>query len=833
LFLYSNIQTDNFITFSQLQQATKTIANIAKMDANIQNDTTQNTERTTGVSSPSLTINYSISVFSDKKFTEYVNTEMLERLIQSSNILRQDKWGDWDLYENELAQLKAYKKLIKYSKAEVVYKKLEHDYGRVFPNKSLSLGTLAREIRHTICKDYYADIDIVNCHCVILEQICKANNIQCKNLSLYNQQRDTILHDICNKYFVSRDDAKTLFIIHLYLGSFKSWADKLEIVDEKPTDFLMDFANELKAISVDIEKANPQLKKDVEKANKKEDRAKKQKFWRSTIMSLFLQDWERRILEEVYNYLCHHKYIIDNDCVLCFDGIMIHNSRYNEELLSALSKHIKERIGFDIQFSKKEMTNDIIKALEYNELNIIDKQEEKHIEKYKKHKKEFEDAGGCKINNPLSFYCGKSIGSVDRKGLIDLYEDHIFRTDKKNFIKMWLEDPDKKVYDHIDFIPDPNYDNPNILNTFTGFDIEKYQGIFDSNDGSQETQIKRCDECRVLFDYLFTISNCNPEHYKFLMYWIAWIFQKPYAKTGVCVVMQSVLSHGVGKSTFFLLLSSILGKKYTNCTEQIGEVLNANGDKFAAGRQDKLLVAINEIDFKNAATYSSALKDAITEGSYDIQQKFKSTIKYSSYDNWLIFSNKDLPILKEKGDRRYYNIHISKSPYKLTGIEEQDKEIKINFFTPIYDIIGNNIKNTPPNYEILRTFYDYFKHYDISDVKNLQAFVNGKDDNLISRDPIDLFLEDYLINIIDGVEELSIDNTALFKKFNKFVSDGKFVNYNIDIARFGKFINKYCTENNDEPDCEGHFITKKRHNKGTNVSFSLVQMAKYYNIEIS
>lgn len=802
------------------------------MSVDIENNDVENNGVVMGVKAPSLAITYEKQLFSGKTFTEYVNIEMLNRVIDS-NILRTDKWGDWDIYENEKAQLEAYKKLIRYGKANVTYNNLKHGYGRVFPKKSLSLGTIAREVRHTISKGFYVDIDMYGAHHTILSQICKYNNIECKYLNEYINNREEILNNVCNEYDVDRSDAKTLFIILLYLGSFKSWAEKLELENVKELDFLKNFSNELKAISVDISNANKDLRNDVEKNNEKE--AKKNKFWRSTIMSLYLQEYERRILEEVYTYLCHHNYIIDNDCVLCFDGIMISATRYNDELLDKLNKHVLERTGFDIKFLKKDMDEDFIERLELDEEKRADELiiiNNKKLATYEKYKKEFEDAGGCKINNPLSFFCGKSISPVDRKGLVDLYEDHEYREDKKKFINIWLEDSKKKVYDRIDFIPDPNYNNPNILNTYTGFEIEKYKAIIDSNDNSIEAQEKRKLECKVLFDYLLTVSNGNLDNYNFITNWIAWILQKPYAKTGVCLVLHSVLNHGVGKNTFFLLLSSILGKKYTNCTDKIYEVLNAEGGKFAEGRKDKLLIALNEIDFKNASIYSSALKDAITEGSYDIQPKHKSTIKYSSYDNWLIFSNKDVPILKEKGDRRYFNIHINKSPFKLTGIKEQDDEIKVNYFTPIYDIIGNNIKNTPPNYELLRTFYDYFMHLDISNIKNLQSFVNGKDDELISRDPIDLFLEDYIINVIDGVEELKIDNVALFKKFNKFVCDGKFNNYNIDIARFGKFVNRYCIENNNEPDFEGHFMRKSRHKKGMNVEFYLEQMAKYFNIDI-
>ena len=802
------------------------------MDGEQQNNTIQNTESTTGIRGPSLTINYSASVFSDKKFTEYVNTEMLERLIQSSNILRQDKWGDWDLYENELAQLKAYKKLIKYSKAEVTYKKLEHDYGRVFPVKSLSLGTLAREIRHTICKDYYADIDIVNCHCIVLEQICKAHTIQCKNLSLYNQQRDTILHDICNKYFVSRDDAKTLFIIHLYLGSFKSWADKLEIVDEKPTDFLMDFANELKAISVDIEKANPQLKKDVEKANKKESKAKKPKFWRSTILSLFLQDWERRILEEVYNYLCHHKYIIDNDCVLCFDGIMIHNSRYTEELLPALSKHIKERMGFDIQFSRKEMSNDIIKALEYNEINIVDKQEEKQMEVYRKHRAEFEKKC-AKILNPLCYMCkDNKDGFVSEKVLKEMYRDHPFTygSSHKKFISMWLDDSEKLKYNSVEFIPDLSFNEPDILNSFKGFDIVKYTSDIVEADSLIETQKLREEKCSVLLNFIKNLCNGCEKDYEFLKNWIAWLVQKPNIKTGVCVVMNSVLNHGVGKNTFYTLLSLIIGETYTNCTADIHTVFNGDGYRFANGRKDKLLICLNEVEFGETAKLSSKLKDAITEDTFDMEIKGVNPMKCNNYNNFMIFSNKDIPIIKEKADRRYYDIHIEKCPYDT----DSEKEI---YFKNIYKILKNPETNKP-DYSMLRTLFDYFNNINLDNVF-LQTYVlekNKRDEEtntgIVSREPIDEFFQ-YWISYYRDVDDKDYkfdtnkySNIELYNEFKKYLNVMN-CKYDISLLQFGKFTQKF-TAGKSELNTKGVFLVKSLTKGRTCISISIPHIRAYY-----
>jgi hypothetical protein len=47
-----------------------------------------------------------------------------------------------------------------------------------------------KEIRLTLLKDLYIDIDIVNCHHNILYQLCKQNNIECEYLNQYINNRD-------------------------------------------------------------------------------------------------------------------------------------------------------------------------------------------------------------------------------------------------------------------------------------------------------------------------------------------------------------------------------------------------------------------------------------------------------------------------------------------------------------------------------------------------------------------------------------------------------------------------------------------------------------------
>ena len=126
------------------------------------------------------------SVFEIKHFEEDINTDILNKLI-NSELLNTVQWKAGHItFENEKQQLQMLNKLIKNNKLKVNYKRPKYSLGRVYPAKSLSLCSLRREIRHTLAHNTYIDIDVANCHPEILNQLCIHHNIKTKYLNKYN-----------------------------------------------------------------------------------------------------------------------------------------------------------------------------------------------------------------------------------------------------------------------------------------------------------------------------------------------------------------------------------------------------------------------------------------------------------------------------------------------------------------------------------------------------------------------------------------------------------------------------------------------------------------------
>ena len=140
------------------------------------------------------------SIFEIKDFSEDINIDILNKLIQS-DLLQTVKWSAGSIeFESEKQQLMMLRNLVKKNKLKVSYKRPKYMFGRVYPSKSLSLCSLRRQVRHTLAYDNYVDIDIANCHPEILNQLCIHHDIKTRYLNDYVNKRDEILQDTMNIY---------------------------------------------------------------------------------------------------------------------------------------------------------------------------------------------------------------------------------------------------------------------------------------------------------------------------------------------------------------------------------------------------------------------------------------------------------------------------------------------------------------------------------------------------------------------------------------------------------------------------------------------------------
>ena len=156
-----------------------------------------------------------------------------------------------------------------------------------------NLQKLPREARHTLCKNTYYGIDIINSQPTILYQYLTKNNIICPSVQKYFEQRTSILNEFMDKFKISKDDAKMIFIKMLNGGG-------------KPKDisdsYINSFHTEIKNISnliVNL-KENEELVKHAQDADKTNISG--------CVMCMRYQIIENEILQCAVNFFKDHNF---------------------------------------------------------------------------------------------------------------------------------------------------------------------------------------------------------------------------------------------------------------------------------------------------------------------------------------------------------------------------------------------------------------------------------------------------------------------------------------------------------------------------------------------
>jgi len=305
----------------------------------------------------SLTLSEQENDMENIRCYEPVDENKLDRLINGGllkTVIKPRSFGMTHKYHNEKTLLTKYKeKRFSRDLIEVVYTRGKRGIGRVNPEGSLSIGCFRRAIRHTLVGDTMVDIDIENCHPSILVQYCEANGVACEKLREYVSNRQTYLDLVMTEYAVGRDEAKLLFILLLYGGSFKGWVKAIAedgFVVTKPIHASLNaFRSEFKLICKAICDANPEIVAYCQ-AKYGEDA-----YILGKVVSLFNQEIEVRVLEKVYVYMNERRHIKHSRCVLCYDGIMIEKEYYKDGLCEELTEHIRDALGLELTFTTKEM----------------------------------------------------------------------------------------------------------------------------------------------------------------------------------------------------------------------------------------------------------------------------------------------------------------------------------------------------------------------------------------------------------------------------------------------------------------------------------------------
>lgn len=758
---------------------------------------------------------------------EYIDTSKLHLLINSKIL------NEWDeaqfLIKDEtkrypiINRLQNLESCIYDDYVEITY--TLDKYGRYKNTNETGFGfsytNMFGEIRKILANKYYNDLDIKNCHPVIIYNLCLKHKItKCSYLKKFIENREEILKQIVEDNpeghmnepriegkKMDRDVAKRFLLTFFFGAGLQKQKEAFNIseLDEfiENTETDDDLFNELKNIINRINKLD--CYKEIAKYAEEEcEKKEKTNNTRGSIFSRIICDYERQLIDLLTVEMETKGYNIGT---YMYDGLFVDNKKdIIKDDIEYFNKKLTDFFNVEnampIELTIKPMTNIDNKYLE------VDIDYKKYLMlKFKLENKE----KVYKIMEPISFYWGKNDINNDvsnltfntKTDLITKYENFgevdVGFTKKRKFIEAWLNDKYCQTYDSITFNPDKTFNNPKILNKFTGFEIDKHI----KND-LPKTQDERFEYCKTLFDFIHKICNNCEESIRYLLSFICISLKYPNKKIDAMPFFKG--RAGTGKTTLFLLIQAIIGKKY--CLET-SELENTLFSKHSSGRVDKLLILLDEVKYGTSSKFADQLKTCITSDTMTIEPKNINPFRYNSYEKYIGCSNNDIPLLLDENNRR---VRIFECDHIKYGTIEE----KATYFTNIYNIIGD--RDNEPNYKVLRCFYEYMLEYETTNYL-FGANVANEATLALQRDISYSFLDNHLINVYNGgyIEEISykIMGDDLFKEFNIFKT-ASHIAIDLTYILFCKKISKY------------DFIEKKKTMKGIQYIFDVEKYKEYF-----
>lgn len=588
-----------------------------------------------------------------------------------TELIKPDSDSDWTL-QKVLTILTKHLKKVKKGYVKVTYKQSAGSgkTGRYFGQ---GLQGMPRCVRHTIAKDFYHDVDIKNAHPTLLEWYCSQKGLVCKHLTDYIDYRDdyfTTLKEVCD---MDRDTAKSFMCAIINGKVIKEGHPAGEIED------IVDFYNELVIIRQRIMELEPQLVKLCKKKLKKQC---KDYNLDGSVVNMLMCDLENKVLIEMCNFFHTRKpHAVD---VLCFDGLMINNSRITLEkmvlLLPECEDYVLEETGIKISLAIKEMNED----LKIDPSQLVD-------HSYPAMKAKFE-RDNFKCITPVSFFNVEngSIHTQNKADLISAYEHLQFvNADGKevSFVRQWLKDPEMRKYKYVKCLPPPLKCPTHTYNLWDGFAI----GRVELKNVSEKDE----EDFLFLLGHIKLLSNNDGPSNDYFLKWLACLFKRPGYKNNICIPFKS--KQGIGKDLFYTLLENMIGSYFCGNIESAEHNIFGQFNSFL---QDKVFVVLNEFSGSVGFKYDGKIKDMITR-QYEPIRKMRTDLKDKtpSFCHYMMFTQKEFPVRIERGDRRFFPIEITQK------IPDKD------YFDRLASIVKENV-----NWNALRMLYDHLLTIDVSSV---------------------------------------------------------------------------------------------------------------------
>lgn len=691
---------------------------------------------------------------------------------------------------------------------------MKEEYGRYYVEDSRmkSATTQWRAVRASLFGETEYDCDIKSCHIQILINEC-GMAVPLVHLEKYVTDRDTVFNDIeinqeaidrynkdNNDCLEKKDLLKKLFTRILYGGIYENWLKEfnLDEDDVKVGPLYKDIVEDLncgrnyilfgkehqkhiKAIHHQIiEKARREHDEQQARECKRDKRKKPVAFDTSTVkicdrsvVSLFLQNRERQIIEKVFSYLQRKKKI--NPTAYCYDGFQILQKDVPDPdtFIAEINEVVKQDnveftikpFGEGLDCSEIKPPDDLWSEQEYEQL-ITEEQKIGYFNKY--NIKILSMDGYCYFDND---------GNIRKIKNMQFHFGWIYDDFVSDYINKGRNIP---TYFNYGIYPNKQLCPKQVYNLWTGFEVEKKEYADIEPDG---------DISEILYHFS-VVANYDEKLKEYLLNYFAHLVQRPEVKTDVCLLIQGL--QGTGKTTLGeILLKNMLGKKYVFDTCDVDKICG----RFNAIVQGKLMGVLNEATGRDTHQIIDRIKDSITRKDVLLEHKGIDPVSVIDYCNYIYTTNNVNPVKLDKDDRRFQVIECSD---KYKG--------NVEYFNKLYKALYDM--------KVIKTFYEFLKNRDISNwnAERDRVLTEAAEDiHYLNKCPVEEFYE-YLWSDEFYKESKEYSMMSIYQKYKEFQTTRGFTNI-MNIRTFGKLIKKFVSEE------EGKQMRISRQSYGMKVEF--------------
>jgi len=485
-------------------------------------------------------------------------------------------------------------------------------YGRLYGSKG-SFETLEKECRGTVCKEFYHDIDVVNCHPVLLVQFAKTNyDVELPEVEKYVNNREAYLKNVMVENSVTRDEAKQAIISVLYGGT----------VNQKSC--LYDLCQEVRSFSKKLFQMPDYA--DLARAVKSRDNIY------GSFLSFVLQTEERRCMLAMKTFMEKDGWSVD---VLCYDGVMIRKRDGHVPDLRSCEKFVCEETNYKIDLVSKEFSSFDMPSVSEEIVKGVT------LDAYLEMKNEFEKN---------HFYHSESDRFVEVRDdstllFMNLTHAHEYLNNKWyfklsdkfgdviSFLDLWRKDPKRKQCYMTSFREGDD-------NTFTIPINFTYM---------QEKPFVKSEKALELFLELVSLNtNGKEEITNYFLDYFAHMLQKPTELPGVALIITG--EKGVGKDTLGDFLQEwVVGKHLSTDYTSNKQFF----EKHDMGKLNKILIKLQETSSKDCWENADALKAIITAYRLSGNPKGLKEIICENLARFIFTTNKANPVDLSDNERRY------------------------------------------------------------------------------------------------------------------------------------------------------------------------------------